>query len=259
MTEPTPPSGSGDAVGPRTVEHPIDRRRRTAVGVSALLVIGAIFAAGGAVPTAMERANAVAAYTAAVATESGAERTLRAASQRLDAAQAQVQSVADLLDPIIALSGEPIPESAAAALRTSQDAALAAMQSGEAAVYSAQMPGMPPDGMSVPELRAETARRIAEEAAVQSLAAVSSARADDAGAAASSLGTALGAYLAAVQARGEQYVEAAGKRYLTIGGGRALRQLVSALAALTDAPTESLPRILKSAVTAVATLGFRLP
>ncbi len=112
---------------PIAVEHPFDRRRRTISGIAGLLAFGLVIAVPTGLQQATERSTAIGGYEQALAGFADADADFADARGRLDTAREDVNGLANLLSPITAMSGEPIPADAAARLEAARAAAVAAI------------------------------------------------------------------------------------------------------------------------------------
>jgi len=233
---------------PQRIEHPFDRRRRAFAGVIGLLLLATLFAIGGALPAEQARGEATDGYRAATAAYQEARARYVTAREQLLAAGESVSQVADLLTPILALSGDPIPSAATAALGAARTDALEAVDASDAAEPPAT-PTTDPAGLTLVELHDEAADWSAKAASLDTAATSLAARAAGADAAATALGTALAAYTTAVTERGVALLDGEHPADAPIDAYR------SALDALPDVPTDALPTTLQTLIDLAAQLG----
>jgi len=226
---------------PQRVEHPFDRQRRAFAGIIGLVLLAALFAVGGALPAEQARATASDGYLASTAAYATARARYVDAKAQLLAAGASVAQVADLLTPILALSGDPIPPEATAALDAAREAALEAVDAGDAA-DPPPTPTTDPAALSLNELHADAAEWAAKADSLDAAATSLAARADGATSAATALGTALADFTTAVTQRGVELLAGDHPADAPIDAYR------SALDALPEVPTDSLPASLQALI-----------
>ena len=223
-------------------------RRQTVLGVVAAAVAIVLTVSAGVVGAVWsEHRDLVLDYRAAAEELGGARAAYDAADARLAEARGAVRGIVAFIDPILALTGEPVPAAATAALAATRDAALGAIPEPPPSSAEGTVAAADPDALSneallagAPELRhaahllpPATAYRERLAAGAETIAA--------------ELGTAFVDYTTAVAARGAELIATRGD-----ASADSLMALQSAIDALPAAATEDVEEIVTSAITAAA-------
>lgn len=236
-----------DATPRRVVEHPFDRQRRAFLGIPGLVLLAALFATGGAATGVEMRNAAVADYEAAVAAQTQVAEQVEDAIADYTAKAGELSAIADAVQRITALSGEPIPPDATAAL---DDARQAAVQATDRPAFGIGRADDSLDGLTIPEIRARTADLGVKTESMKALGDQMSAASADVDSASAALGKALGDYITAVVQHGADLVKAHPQ-----AGQDQVDAFRSAIDALPDTETDALPDVLRAAIAAAAKLG----